>query len=290
MIVTKLIGGLGNQMFQYAVGRQLAVLRKTLLKLDLSGFDNYTLREYLLDRFNIQAEPADEQDLSKMNSLCEEAAVKAGKLNPFSKPAARYFKESRRSYFRFQKKVLQLPADSYLDGYWVHPRYFSGIRNELLREFSSKAPMNSRSQAVLQKMRGSESCSVHIRRGDYVTDPRTMRYHGVLSPDYYRAAVRRITERSPNACFYLFSDDLDWVRENLNLEQQHVLVDTNVGESPHFDMMMMAECKHHIIANSTFSWWAAWLSTHPESMVIAPAQWTVKVSASRIALPSWQLL
>jgi hypothetical protein len=269
MIVIKLMGGLGNQMFQYALGRRLAHEHSVDLKLDLSWFRDAraigvdTIREYALDGWRIQASVATQEDLSRY-------PVRAGLLARFGFARSTVVKEGR---FGFDRNVLRVPSDVHLTGYWQSEKYFKSIRGMLLDEFMPAAAPCPHVTALVGSMRSRVAVSIHVRRGDYATDLRTRTFHGLCSPEYYREAVRRIADRVSDSTFFVFSDEPDWVRANLKLDHPTIYVTHEAGCTPHHEMWLMSQCTHHVIANSSFSWWGAWLCRNEEKIVIAPARW-----------------
>lgn len=269
MIVTKLMGGLGNQMFQYALGRRLAHERDVPLKLDLSWFREAramgvdTIREYALDGWRVQASVATEEDLLRFPS-------RAGLLARLGLRKSSRLKERG---FGFDPTVLQAPADAHLTGYWQSEMYFQPIRWALLDEFMPAQAPCPHVASLMEPMRSQPAVSVHVRRGDYATDTRTRAFHGLCPPEYYREAVRRIAERVVDPTLYVFSDEPDWVRDNLKLDRPTIYVTHEAGCTPHHDMWLMSQCSHHIIANSSFGWWGAWLCRDDAKIVIAPLRW-----------------
>lgn len=287
------MGGLGNQMFQYAAGRQIAVLRNTSLKLDISGFTGYYLREYLLHNFRINAEIASEGEIEALNRECRKWEDRSAISKLFSAPKFLRYKEPRKDLYKFKNKVFSLPQEAYIEGHWVHQGYFLDIRELLIREFELLHDLDARNTAFLEMIRSSRhSVSLHVRRGDYVSDPKTNEYHGVCSLEYYQRAIARINGEYPNAVFFIFSDDLNWVRDNLLIDREHHFVDANSSLLPHLDMALLMSCDHHIIANSTFSWWGAWLAGNPEKTVVAPRIWTQarNVNAAQIVPREWEIM
>lgn len=270
MIVVKLIGGLGNQMFQYATGRSLADAHGCDLKLDVSGFDNYKLRVYELGDYRIRASIASESDIKRFRGSRPVHPI-VDRVRKFFRllPPSIYLEKA----FSFDVDVLKLQAPCYLEGYWQSERYFSGIRHTLQTDFSLALPLDSHNQAILDQMSGCNAISLHVRRGDYVSNPAAAQFHGLCSLDYYRDAVKYIGERVDSPCFFVFSDDTDWVLENLKIDFPLKVVDVNGPDRGICDMALMQACKHHVIANSSFSWWGAWLNPDESKIVIAPKRW-----------------
>ena len=274
MIVVKLIGGLGNQMFQYAAGRSLAAFHKTELLLDTSGLQTdpagaYTARNYELGDFKIHAEISDKKDLHRFNFDAPKIITKLKSLFPG------FFKKIilNESQSHFKENFFKAPATTYLNGYWQDERYFSFIREILIKEFD----LQEKSQGykmLLDQITSSNSVSVHVRHGDYVTLKSANMFHGVLHLDYYKNAVGHFSKEDPNSVFFIFSDDLNWCKEHFNFISNVNYVDgSKLNVSSKEELVLMSHCRHNIIANSSFSWWAAWLNKHADKEVIAPANW-----------------
>ena len=278
MIIIRIKGGLGNQLFQYAVGRAVALHHKVPLKLDLTIFETYKLHNgYRLDQFAIQAEIATDSEIIKLTggkNVLISALRKAGLVKKKS-----YFKEKRSSYFDgdiFKNNFV------YLNGYWQNELYFTNIRELLLRELSPINLMNDLGSAYLESINRSNSVSLHVRRGDYLN----LKNIGVLDVDYYTKAVEYIRTIVENPTFYIFSDDLDWCKNNLGFLDDCIYVDRTQTEID--DLKLMSFCQHNIIANSSFSWWGAWLNQNPNKTVIAPKGWLLNdPDSSNVILPNW---
>jgi hypothetical protein len=187
-----------------------------------------------------------------------------------SRPALAHYRQRGHG---FDARVLDLPDDTYLDGWWQDERYFLEIRSILLDELELRSPVTGRDAGLLRRIRDGVSVSVHVRRGDYVSNPASRAFHGLLDVAYYEAALGRLAELSGTSGLgvFVFSDDIEWCRENLRLGSAATFVDS--GNSGAEDMRLMKNCRHHVVANSSFSWWGAWLSDHPEKIVVAPRKW-----------------
>jgi len=269
MILTRLIGGLGNQMFQYAAGKRLSELHNVELKLDISPLLKGYTRDYSLDVFNLRAEVAKGKEIDKFRrplSLLHRFLFKSGMKGPY------YIYEE--PHFHFDEKFLSLPDNTYIEGYWQSWKYFDDISDLLRRDFSFKSFDTSGIDMVLQQIQDSESVAIHIRLGDYLRNPETNSFHGVCSPKYYDASIKYIVNRVGSPHFFVFSDDISLAKERYPFSNLPVTyVEGHPGKKSHLDMFLMSRCRHFIIANSTFSWWGAWLSTNPEKIVIAPEKW-----------------
>jgi hypothetical protein len=273
MIVVKLMGGLGNQMFQYAAGRCLAHLHRTELKLDLSYLNKdpqnkYTRRDYKLDVFHIKAESANENDIKPFLPLDR------GKIfNTLMRKLPILYSRvvANESGHKFMKEFYSFPKHVYLNGFWQSEHYFEPAREIIREEFRIKEALNEENSELCNTIQNSNSVSLHIRRGDYVTNKESNSYHGVCSLEYYEAAINYLKKDLSDLHIFVFSDDMEWAKANL---KTNVKIDFVQQNNPgHIDMHLMAMCKHNIIANSSFSWWAAWLNTNPSKTVIAPIQW-----------------
>jgi len=272
LIIVKLMGGLGNQMFQYALGRSLAVKNSCELKIDISEYKTYKLHNYGLGVFNLNENFADKKECDNIKfekcSVIERAARKI--LGKMKRKTNNYIIEKN---LRFDPEILKLAGNRYLEGYWQSEKYFILNKEEIRNDFVLKHEMNEANTAVYKKIKSTDSVSFHIRRGDYVSDPGTNAYHGVDLKHYYEDAVKLIKKSVTNPHFFIFSDEPDWVRENFKGEFEFTVVDCNTGKTGYEDMRLMSACSHNIIANSSFSWWGAWLNNNPEKIVTAPKNW-----------------
>lgn len=274
VVVTKLIGGLGNQMFQYAAGLTLAKRLDVPLKLDIRGFADYQLRKFDLSQLCIGAEPATDRDLEifefrgveRKKSLFGALNLRLGRklVRPYVEP-----------HFQFDQNFESLAMGPvYLDGYWQSQRYFVAVEDQIRKEFSVRMLEGTSNDEIEQSIKAcSASVSVHVRRGDYASNPVVTQFHGLCQVDYYQRAMGLIQKKFPSAQFFVFTDDPDWVSDHFPKEFAWQLVNVNPPEKGWMDMRLMSLCAHHIVANSSFSWWGAWLGHNVEKMVIAPDKW-----------------
>jgi len=277
MVIVRLIGGLGNQMFQYAAGRSLALRHGTTLKLDISGFEQYPLRRYSLGCFNICEEFATPEEVARLKSpprsrlvrLVRRAWRKLTGPTPYYRQPVFY--ESM--LHSFDPNIWKTPKHVYLDGYWQSEKYFKDIEQLIRDEFTIRIDQDSHSRKIAAMIAATNSVSIHVRRGDYVSNPVTNRVHGVCELEYYMKCVHYIEDKVESPDFFVFSDDPDWVVENLRLPFPMTFVTHNGGGREYEDLRLMSLCKHHIIANSSFSWWGAWLNANSGKVVLAPWQW-----------------
>lgn len=265
MLIIQLTGGLGNQMFQYAATRAQAMRAGTELYLDKTHFfttptGKKNLRQYELNCFNI--------------------------IEQFKQPAFHWFKKLlgiKRMYSGFNtytephtqvdREFFNIKDNTYIEGFFQSEKYFIDIETVIRKELSFKLPVTGKNAELLRQIQNSNAVSVHIRRGDYVNNPETFKVHGVCGSEYYREALQQMEQKITNPHFFLFSDDPEWVQQNFNINHPFEIISHNKGSNSFEDMRLMSACKHNIIANSSFSWWGAWLNANKEKTVIAPARW-----------------
>lgn len=269
MIIVNIKGWTGNQLFQYAVGRALALKNNDILKIDTLEQNRHIQRSHDprqidLLKFNIVADIASDDEATQLRY-------------PYGR-ISRLYTKVRTKYapnfiLNFDQNVLERKGDIYLDGYFQSYKYFTPIREKLLTEITLKDGLG-KTAAAWQKqiVTKATTVSIHIRRGDYVVNEKVRREFGPCPVDYYRRAMAKLSETVINPTYVVFSDDIAWVKGNLPLPADTLYVsgdDISAVE----DLMLMSQCTHHIIANSTFSWWGAWLNQNPSKQVVAPTPW-----------------
>jgi len=261
-------------MFQYAAALRLALRHRTQVLIDASWYDNIpagaTPRAFELGQFQISGAMATANDRVGTDGVRKEP-LKRLPLALWRKlsPKFRFVAERQ---FHFDERVLDLPDGVCLYGYWVSEKYFLDAADAVRREFSFREPARGESAVAADRIATTQSVSVHVRRGDYAANPELTRIHGTCPPSYYAAAVAAVFDRVPNAQFFVFSDDLDWAEAKLKLPAGSVFVRHNAA-CPGEDLRLMSLCRHHVIANSGFSWWGAWLNPRPTKVVVAPRHW-----------------
>lgn len=270
MVIIKLKDGLGNQLFQYSIGRRIAYSNNTSLRLDMTCFEYDKLRQYKLRHFNISAELVAPQELAFFTEvgLRDLPTRLINRCKPYYR---RYF--IREKSFDFDANLLNAPSHVYLDGYWQSEKYFVDIKDLLRREFRVKDEPDEVNQEMLYRIQSVNAVCLHVRRGDYISDPKANQIFGICSLEYYKQAVVLLKKFVAEPHFFVFSDDPDWTQANLRLGHQTTFVTHNGGEKDYEDLRLMTACKHNIIANSSFSWWGAWLGDYSEKIVIAPKKW-----------------
>lgn len=262
MIVVKIMGGIGNQLFQYALGRNLAVKNNTDLKLDLSSFKNNPTRIFALNAFNIRATEATPKQIPYYKRDIRKSKLRS-RFSEYFNLCSPVYDES---HFHFDENVLNCKSPKYLFGYWQSERYFKEISSVIKADLTLKKPTNKKVSAVANLIKKKNSISLHIRRGDYLNN----QTHPILSLDYYSKGLALLEPKLKNPAIFIFSDDINWCKANLNLNQEHYFVD---GNKDWEDLYLISLCENHIIANSSFSWWGAWLSDFKDKIVIAPNNW-----------------
>lgn len=271
MVITKLLGGLGNQMFQYAHAKSISLKIKTKVKLDQTELLNrlhnsYTHREYELGIFNLKVSIATKEEIKPFFSS---ATFLAKILKKVGIERNRLWKESQTGV----GNRLNNWQNIYLDGFWQSEKYFSQYKDQIIADFTFKDDPKGENLMLMTKIKSITAVSIHIRRGDYLTMPSAIEYHEICSLDYYYKAIEFILLKINDPYFFIFSDEPQWVIDNLKLDYPFQIITHNVKEMSFEDMRLMSVCKHNIIANSSFSWWGAWLNQNPNKIVIAPKRW-----------------
>lgn len=289
MRIVQIIGGLGNQMWQYAM---LVALRKHFPEEDVyynaSFFNGYPLHNgFELERvFNITAKQASVRDIRRVYHHF---------INHY------FFLRLYRHYFPqlkseikevesepFKESLFYQKGDFYYDGYWADHRYYDDCRVDLLKEFTLKEPLHDNNKKLLGELKNKYSCSIHVRRGDYLKDPD---YCGICDLDYYKKAVETVLSKTgKQVTFLVFSNDINWCKENLADDfagNEVIYVDWNTGKDSYKDMYLMSQCSANIIANSSFSWWGAYLNETSDKIVISPEKYKNVDMGFKVALDDW---
>ena len=280
MIISILEGGLGNQLFQYAIGRHLSIKNKTKLVLDTSNYLIEKKRHYELYKYNIKAKVANIA-ICIFVRLSSKIIPKIRNKNILP---IEYIKE-RDTYFN--SEILTIKSNIILDGYWQSEEYFKNIKDIILYDLSQLAEPDNKNKNMLKRINNTNSVCLHVRRDDYVSNPLLKKYHGSLSPEYYVKAIQAIYDRTINPDFFIFSDEPEWCKRNIITNGPHTYVDINGPDKAPEDLRLMSACDHFIIANSSFSWWAAWLSGYKGKIIIAPKRWYRKRDEGDIVPKQW---
>jgi hypothetical protein len=272
MIIVRLMGGLGNQMFQYAVGRNLALSNSTDLKLDISHYSQQPLgsheavRNFDLDVFNINGSVATNEEVMRLAGRSRFDLVNKV-LRKVLGPRSSHFVE--RTYL-YDPDVLKLPDNTYLDGYFQTEKYFCDIEEIIRTDFTFKDEMSLKAMKIVRQIDASNSVCVHVRRTDFLTNSA----FGVQDVDYFERAEKIISSRVSEPKYFVFSDDIEWCQHNLSFQSETIFVDEDFGPRKfRDDLRLMVQCKNYIISNSSFAWWAVWLNQIRDNIVIAPKTW-----------------
>ena len=274
MIIVRLNGGLGNQFFQYAAGYSLAIKNQDVMKIDLinqsySGQSSLP-SEHEIMNFNIRAQIASEEEVKSFRTPY--GALSSIKRIFNQKVLKRYFHD-------WHPEIMTLKGDVYLDGYFQSSQYFRQVSDELCKEFTLNKGLLTNCLDICDLI-NKERCSVsvHLRRGDYVNNPRNKVLRDICSPDYFYKAISLLESEFNNVTLIVFSDDIEWVKNNLIWKANTIFISDMLGKdkdslSASEELFLMSNCHHNIISNSTFSWWGAYLNQNKKKMVIAPSLW-----------------
>jgi len=275
-IIVKTYGGLGNQLFQYAFARAVSTRLKTdfFLDIDVSPiYKNLRVHKFSLKYFNTTINPAKGSNMfgfvwlkrhKKIFNFIYKYIRPRRIFSPF------YYAEKT---FTLDQRVFLQGTTTYFDGFWQTEKYFKDIESEIRKEITIIKPLSEYSQVISDEIKRTNAISLHVRRTDYVTHAESNTFHGICSPEYYRDAIAYIGNHVSLPNFFIFSDDYEWVVENFKFLQYPYTCIKNGPDKNYEDLTLMSQCKHNIIANSSFSWWGAWLNSKNDKIVIAPKRW-----------------
>lgn len=285
MVRIKIIGGLGNQMFQYAAAKSLALHNNTKMLADISAFKKYNVHPLRLNELNCDCEFE-----SKSSIL-----FKIMGISLISRAFSKLFFLSNayiEKSLMFNSNFFKLSGSAHLVGYFQTEKYFTSIRSVLLKDFTIKVPLGKSDSLIEEAILETNSISVHIRRGDYISNPSANAVHGTCDQTYFNKALKYLKEENvlpADSVLFVFSDDIKWCKNNLNFDNKTIYVSADASR-PEVDIHLMSKCKHNIISNSTFSWWGAWLNQNETKIVVAPSRWFSAESnhnSSDIVPPNW---
>lgn len=283
MIIVRVYGGLGNQMFQYAFYKALLKQNENVY-LDISDYDIHNHHNgFELEKiFDIKFNNASKSQIKKVSIDKKKYIYRIIKkiFNIDIVKSSEYIEMNNISNVRLQR----MPDNIYFNGFWQDKVYIEYIYNEILEEFKFKQVLDGKNKDLLTKLEGYETVSVHIRRGDYLNNKSLGE---ICDKDYYKRAIQFIESKIDNPVFVFFSDDMNWVKDNFKLGYKCIYVDWNKKENSYKDMQLMSLCKHNIIANSTFSWWAAFLNKNKNKIVIGPQKWCNEFENNNLLLDGW---
>lgn len=279
MLIARITGGIGNQLFQYAFIRSLSLKLNVKYKLDLSWYRDYekyenthnpnaaTKREYLLDKFNINEKLLSPSYLRASYKINNSSLLNTCKnIFPLN-----YFSYNTITEQTFDIDDIKSHKNTYLSGFWQKSDLFEEYNALLKKEFILTNSLNKENQYFMDNISASNSVSVHIRRGDLLSRPAAVRYQPYSSNKYFSDSIDIIKNDVSDPNLFVFSDDINWVKKNFNFDIPYTYIDNDGPDYEHFSLM--CNCKHQVIANSTFSWWAAWMNNYPNKIIIAPKWW-----------------
>lgn len=295
MIISRISMGLGNQMFKYAAGKSLALHCNVPFKVDVSSYEGYDLRRYELeDFFELEVEKASKAEVlpylishpvKKVFNKFRSKKIRLLGLN-YEEPWMprlilqgydRLFPPHKQlmfnePQFHYSSNFFKAKGNNYLNGYWMSWKYFKPFEEEIKKDFTVKRALVQHLDTTANDIKSCNSVSLHIRRGDFAT-AKNASLHGLIPIEFYHQAIDILSKKWSNIRLYIFSDDIRWVKENLKTNLPVTYVSNELTHAAIEDFYLMTLCRHNIIANSTFSWWAAYLNSNPEKNVIAPRKW-----------------
>ncbi len=287
------MGGLGNQMFQYAFGRYLAFRNNTYLKIDSTLLESnggaVTKRDFELQIFNIGFVYATPSEIKKFNGVPNASFV--DKISYRMRRMLGIHKLVVQQGNSFKPEYLNLKANTCIVGRWQSYKYFEEVEHLIRNDFEFKCSLPTDLEPLIEAIRTTNSISIHIRRTDYVSNSLYASRLGSLPIEYYIKAVKVINSLVNDIAYFIFSDDIEWCETNLKfISGPTTYVDTtNYPNSNEIDLHLMSLCKHHIISNSTFAWWGAWLGKFDAGVTVAPNKWAIspEYDAIDIIPPNW---
>jgi hypothetical protein len=277
MIIVRLLGGLGNQMFQYALGKTLSVLNSTSLKLDTTILEDHrpgvhaVNRNYDLDIFSLSVPKASRNELWKFHSHGLPIAYKV------ANKALRFLNTQpivNEKHFHFDAEILRAPDGSYLNGLWQSYKYFAPAESQIRKDFTFRFPLSEMESRMADNIRSRKSVCINVRRTDYISQKATSDVMTFTGLEYYHKAIAHLTEKINNPSFFIFSDEIEWCKENFTFLKDATFVGHEYA-GPKFSsyLQLMSCCDYFIIPNSTFAWWGAWMNMSPSKIVITPKRW-----------------
>lgn len=283
MIIIRFQGGLGNQMFQYALYKKMQIIHgKEHVRADFACADDKQ-SGLLTDLFNLNLIQASKKDISKMADNSDDLFHMIRRK--FFGRKKTYVSESESAVYR--EEVLNLD-NVYMEGYWQTEKYFSDIRDLILQDFNfQEEKMSQYQKELLNELKNKNSVGVHVRRGDYLSETNSKLYGNICDEKYYKMAMNYKVFQMPSVRFFIFSNDTSWTKSKFRGNNiVHVEYDKN-QEIGNYDMFLLSQCKHNIIANSSFSWWAAWLNPNGKKTVVSPSKWMNESSTPNIWCDNW---
>lgn len=285
MIIVKIYGGLGNQLFQYAAAKNIGLKFTHEVFIDKSWYDNIpnsnTKRIYLLDKFNVN---------ERYSNISNGTFI--SKVSPF------IYSKGKLLWSINERNFNKISNNGHyiLNDYWQSTDYFIENNQYILNSLKVNYLYDYSIKVLLEEIKKNNSVAIHVRRGDYLTNKSAALKHGVCSLEYYRLAIKTINSFVKNPCFYIFSDEISWAKENFKFIDNKYFIDDDYQDTPITDFLLMSNCKHHIIANSSFSWWGAWIAwssntSGSKNIVIAPKKWFLDGETKKNLFPGdWMII
>lgn len=281
MIIIKISGGLGNQLFQYAFARALQSKRGLAVTIDISSFNiagrSITERQFLLSKFNIKLPIATAKDFRKIGVPfpTDHTFGENVKRVIFKIKESLSSKEKKKLVVHhdlvFSEKMFEVSDNTYVSGVWTNQDYFIDIKEQIIGDLTLRDPLSLKAQSIDSLIHHPNSVSVHIRRGDYLKYAHKFK---ILSEEYYMTAIKLIEGKASNPSFFIFSDDIEYVKNHYaDIFGANATYVSNQGIADHEELWLMSRCQNNILANSTFSWWSGWLNQNPNKIVIAPKEY-----------------
>lgn len=291
MKIVKFKGGLGNQMFQYAFAKNIEMVTGEEVKFDISAFDtrkNDDVRKPRIFNFKISEKIATKSQIEEVCRIDHNSDLLSFKykfgvqieniINPD------YFFRRDCKYFPVEK----IAKYKYYDGYWQSWRYVDAVKDKLKQEFIPKKKISLKGSLLAEKLKKQNSVFVGIRKGDYSSSWKVRRKYGEFGSDYYLKAMNYLCSLVENPIFYIFSNDIEWVKKNMKFDKYEIHYRDDEDQVSDFEeMIIMSSCQYSIIVNSTFYWWGAWLNNNPQKIVIAPNKWFTNGWRDEIVYPNW---
>ncbi len=268
MITIYLSGGLGNQLFQFSTAYALSKIKETNLTINISNYSS-NIRSYELNIFENIRLNYSVQDKSWRSDWRILRVLKYFFGNSVA---------SERHPFKYDSSIFNNGKNLNLFGYFQSEKYFLEFRDDILKLLKFPPIVDVELKNLKGSISSQNSVSIHVRRGDYISNPQAKKYHGVLPVSYYKKAIDLIKSKTLEPSFFVFTDDPKWVSDNFYFLSEYKLIDINKGANSFRDIELMSCCKHNIIANSSFSWWGAWINNNQDKIVIAPKRWVIQKS------------
>lgn len=287
MMIIRLSGGLGNQLFQWAFGQGLGASLNAEIKYDPTDLSTDQLRNFELHQIIDSIEIASDEEIKTNRRESNQFELFRRKINTIFSP---YFRRNiicEQTYLFDENLLKKANRNAYFEGYWQNEKYFNFIRGKILEQITFPQSNNPAFQELKTKFSNENITSIHVRRGDYAKNPRLLNIHGLCSAEYYQKAISLIKSKSPETTFFVFSDDIEWCKKNLSDSVNLNFVDSTSSMFEDFELLSLST--HNITANSSFSWWGAWLNENPDKLIVSPKDWfqNTQIDFSELVPQNW---